>query len=330
MTVRLVPPGGDRRTATGTVGGNDPSTGPARWTCAFVNTMPDGAFEDTERQFLELLDVASGCDTVAVTRYALAGVPRGERVAARIAGQYRPAADMKADPPDLVVLTGANPVEDHLTDEPYWAELADLLTWSSTQVSSVLLSCLSAHAGLAVFDGVERGRLAAKCTGVFPQDVGAGHPLVDGLAGPVVLPHSRLNDVPEAVVTGAGYRVALRNRGGGWSVADRTVGRARVVLVQGHPEYDPASLLREYQRDARRYVTGERDDLPRLPEHCTTGVDWDRLCALQQRLVDGARDPDLVESFPFDEVGARASWPWREPATKLYANWLAGVPQRSE
>jgi homoserine O-succinyltransferase len=292
--------------------------------------MPDGAFEDTERQFLELLDAASGCETVAVTRYALAGVPRGERIEARIAEQYRPVADMKTDPPDLLVLTGANPVEDHLTDEPHWAELADLLTWSTTSVSSVLLSCLSAHAGLAVFDGVDRGRLDAKCTGVFLQEVVAGHPLVDGLTGPVVLPHSRLNDIPEATVVGAGYRVALRNRDGGWSVADRTVGRARVVLVQGHPEYDPSSLLREYQRDARRYVTGERDDLPRLPEQCTTGVDWDRLRTLQQRLVDGERRPDLVESFPFDEVGARASWPWRTPATKLYANWLAGVPQRSE
>ena len=322
MTVRLRQPDGDGRAG--------PDDGPTRWTCAFVNTMPDGAFEDTERQFVELLDAASGSDTVAVTRHALAGVPRGERTSARIAEHYRPVDDLHHAPPDLLVLTGANPVAERLEDEPFWHELAALLTWSTTEVSSVLASCLSAHAGLAVFDGVARGRLDAKCTGVFPQEVVHDHPLVDGLATPVVLPHSRLTDVPETTVPGAGYRVALRNQGGGWSVADRTVGRTQVVLVQGHPEYDPSSLLREYQRDARRYVTGERDQLPSLPEQCTTGADWDQLRVLQQRLVDGERHPDLVESFPFDQVGARASWPWRMAATKLYANWLAGVPGRSE
>ena len=45
--------------------------------CAFVNNMPDGAFEATERQFLDLLDAGSGCETIEVSRHTMAGVPRG-------------------------------------------------------------------------------------------------------------------------------------------------------------------------------------------------------------------------------------------------------------
>ena len=66
-------------------------TGPARWTCAFVNNMPDGAFDATERQFLDLLDAGSGAEAVEVRRYTMAGVPRGERTAARIAERVRAA-----------------------------------------------------------------------------------------------------------------------------------------------------------------------------------------------------------------------------------------------
>ena len=38
----------------------------ARLSCAFVNNMPDGAFDATERQFLDLLGAGSGTDVVEV------------------------------------------------------------------------------------------------------------------------------------------------------------------------------------------------------------------------------------------------------------------------
>ena len=74
---------------------------------------------------------------------------------------------------------------------------------------AMVLSCLSAHAALAVFDGVERTTLPVKCTGVFAQEADPTHPLAAGFDGPVVLPHSRLNAVPVEAVTAAGYAVAL-------------------------------------------------------------------------------------------------------------------------
>jgi hypothetical protein len=50
---------------------------------------------------------------------------------------------------------------------------------------------------------------------------------------------------------------------------------------------------------------------------------------LQRRIAAGERNPALITDFPFDEVGARATKPWATAAIQIYANWLAGVPARS-
>jgi homoserine O-succinyltransferase/O-acetyltransferase len=303
--------------------------GSAPRTCALVNNMPDAAFGATERQFVGLLDAGSGGETVVLTRHTMAGVPRGERIRARIAAEYRPLEDIFSDPPDLLVVTGSNPIESRIEDEPYWSDLHGLLKWGSENVPAMVLSCLSAHAALAVFDGIERTTLPVKCTGVFAQEADPTHPLTAGLSQscrpsdkPLVLPHSRLNAVRVETVAAAGYAVALGSEEVGWSVITRTVGSSEVVLVQAHPEYDPSSLVREYARDVRRYADRERDELPCLPGDCVAGPDWDELRRLHERVVRGERDPALVAAFPFDDVGARAPWPWRDAALLLYANLL--------
>jgi homoserine O-succinyltransferase/O-acetyltransferase len=304
---------------------------PPRWVCGFVNNMPDAAFEATERQFLGLLEAGSGCDVVEVRRYTMPGVPRGEETAARIAAEYLPYETIQATPLDLLVVTGANPLARCLQDEPFWEDLAALLSWGTVHARSMLLSCLSAHAALEEIDGLERTTLDSKCTGVFAQRP-PSHPLVEGLDSPLVLPHSRLNAIETERVQAAGYEVVLECQAGGWSVATKDVSEegCRIILVQGHPEYDPSSLLREYHRDARRYVLGERDDVPCLPLDCVAPDDWEKLQRLHERIAGGEREPALIETFPFAELGARAEWPWRDAATRLYTNWMAGVSRRPE
>jgi homoserine O-succinyltransferase/O-acetyltransferase len=299
-------------------------------TCGFVNNMPDGAFDATERQFLRLLEAGSGSELIDVRRYTVAGVPRGKTVAAKIAEHYAPAAAIRHEPPDLLIVTGSNPVEARLEDEPYWTDLVDLLTWGSQEVPSMFLSCLSAHAALTIFDGIERGRLASKCTGVFTQHANVMHPLTAGLDPEVVLPHSRTSAVPEVTLRLAGYDIAIHSEAVGWSVATKDVGASKVVLVQGHPEYDPSSLLREYHRDARRYTHFEKDELPCLPLHCVAAEDWDALQDLHHAITGNQRDPAVLEAYPFEDVGARAPWPWDHVATTLYANWLSVLTKRSD
>jgi homoserine O-succinyltransferase len=113
-------------------------------------------------------------------------------------------------------------------------------------------------------------------------------------------------------------------------VATRQVGVAQVVLVQGHPEYDPSSLLREYHRDVRRYAQHEREELPVLPLDCVGPEDWGELEHLHEVVTGGQRDPELVAAYPFDKVGARAPWSWHGTAQRLYANWVNGFSKRSD
>ena len=192
----------------------------------------------------------------------------------------------------------------------------------------MLLSCLSAHAALAVFDGIERLPLATKCTGVFAQQTDPGSPLAEGLGRSIPLPHSRRNNVPIATMRAAGYDLPLYSGEAGWSVATRTVRRSAVVLMQAHPEYGATSLLREYQRDARRYRArgAGRAAGPPPAVRCApaTGVtSW----SCSDGSSDGERRPGVSSSPSRSEpLGTGLHGRGGERANRLYANWLATAP----
>src|ERR1700742_4264285 len=112
----------------------------AGWRVALVNKMPDAAFGANERQFVRLLDAGSGFRKITMARHTMAGVPRGERVRDRIAAGYRPLDDILSDPPDLLVVTGSNPIESRIEDETYWSNLHGLLKLSIENVQPMGLS----------------------------------------------------------------------------------------------------------------------------------------------------------------------------------------------
>ena len=68
------------------------------------------------------------------------------------------------------------------------------------------------------------------------------------------------------------------------------------VFIQGHPEYDGDSLLREYKRDVRRYVTGERNEFPMAPKHYFTADTEAALHRLRQDALRGQREGSRVGS----------------------------------
>ncbi|MCU1495370.1 MAG: homoserine O-succinyltransferase [Acidimicrobiaceae bacterium] len=298
-------------------------------TCAFVNDMPDGAFLHTERQFVDLLGAGSGSIAIELRSYTLPGVLRGREIAEHVARLCFPLEDLWASSPDIVIVTGSEPLTATLAAEAYWGDLVHLLEWSTATSSSVVLSCLAAHAALLQFDGIDRTRLAAKLTGVFDQQVRAKHYLTTDLPSSIVLPHSRLNDVPRALVEGVGYEVLIGSEECGWSVAHRLRGHCELVLIQGHPEYEASSLLREYRRDTERYLRGERRDQPALPVGCVASADEDMIASFHGRVVSGELDPLLMGALPFHELAARVGWPWRTAATKLYGNWITEAFQKS-
>jgi hypothetical protein len=186
---------------SGTSGPAGPGTGraavvvPRTLRLAFVNSMPDGAFEETERQFEGLLGAASANQAVTFDRYTLPGIVRGPGIQALISHGYKPIEHLYANPPDAVIVTGAEPKQPELTEELFWPSMEGLLRWLSAAVPSALVSCMSAHAAMWAFHRVPRRMLLDKCSGVFEQFIDHSHPLMSGV-GETVWPHSRFNDIP--------------------------------------------------------------------------------------------------------------------------------------
>ncbi len=295
-------------------------------TCALVNNLPDGAFVTSERQFVDLLHAGRPPGTtVEVHCHTLPSDARAAHVARHIEACYTPLDQLRWERPDVIIITGSEPRTSDLAAERYFAELISVVEWAVANTRSVLLSCLAAHAALLAFDGLERHRLAVKCSGVFDHEVRTGHALTTALVAPVALPHSRVNDLTPAEVAGAGYDVVMMSEEVGWGVITRRVGACLMVLVQGHPEYDPTTLLREYRRDAARYVSGVRTEQPCLPWRCVAPEDRQALADFHLRLISEPTHPSSLSGLPFEAVARRAPWPWRAAAIRLYTNWLAEV-----
>jgi homoserine O-succinyltransferase len=289
--------------------------------CALVNNMPDAALVQTERQFLDLVAVGAGTGPVEVHRYSLSGVARGRRAAAHLQAGYRPLDELWTTEPDILIVTGSEPLADALVDEPYWAEFVEILAWASARPISVLLSCLAAHAALLALDGLPRSLLPGKCSGVFSHEIAVESRLTEGMDRPALMPHSRLNDVPTRAVAASGWDLVMTSPIG-WGAITARRAKAEFLLLQGHPEYSPGQLLREYRRDVVRYLGGERSSPPPVPAGSVAVADEDALARFHRTVVAGHTS---IDAFPFDRVGARAPGAWRGAAQSLYVNWIAGI-----
>jgi homoserine O-succinyltransferase/O-acetyltransferase len=295
-------------------------------TVALVNNMPDSAFVDTENQF-QTAAFAADTDDIEFELYTIKEIPRSEKIAAVIASRYRGLDELWTRPPDALIVTGTEPTQPQLRFEPHWPYLARLLEWAADNVRTTLLSCLSSHASILLFDGIERVPRPVKCSGVFEGVVeDSFDPLASGLPEVVPVPHSRLNDVPESALVDAGYRIVVGSGSShaGWSVAAREQGDSLFVLCQGHPEYGTLSLLREYRRDVRRALFGRGAvPYPRLPERYLAREAVERMTDFAARAQRRWADPrELWASFPYDEVAATVKNTWAAASATLYANWV--------
>jgi homoserine O-succinyltransferase len=156
----------------------------------------------------------------------------------------------------------------------------------------------------------------------------ADHPLLAGAPARTLVPHSRWNDVPADAVVDAGYTVLTRSSEMG---ADMFVkeGRSLFVLLQGHPEYDPTTLLREYRRDVGRYLRRESEGYPALPR-CYLDAASERSLESFRRRALTARNPELLEGFPAASIVERFANSLHASALRLYRNWLSGLAANRE
>jgi homoserine O-succinyltransferase/O-acetyltransferase len=286
-----------------------------------VNNMPDSALEATEAQFARLLREASGPLSLELRVAYLPEVPRGPEAQEFIRGRYWHIDELTSGRPDALIVTGLEPKAARLIDEPYWQRLADLLTWAEAHTASSIWSCLAAHAAAQQLDGIMRRRLPEKRFGVFEHELLDGHPLLAGVASPLALPHSRWNELPVEELRAAGYTLLS------WAPetgADIFLKRTQSLLVflQGHPEYEPTTLLKEYRRDVGRYLRGQQEHYPLKPRGYFSAAAAAQLEAFE-RQARARRAEEALANFPTLEPGDYRGDRWGGAAAQFYRNWLS-------
>ncbi|HXW93195.1 MAG TPA: homoserine O-succinyltransferase [Terriglobales bacterium] len=293
---------------------------------ALVNNMPDPALEDTEMQFFGLLDAASGELPLFLKLYSLAGIARSDRVQPHLQRCYFGMDDLRNDHFDAAIITGTEPRQPDLQQEPYWAELVGVLEWAEGNTISTVLSCLAAHAGVLYSDGIERHRLPDKRFGVFDSRKVREHPLTAQIASPVRFPHSRWNEVRADELDRRGYAVLTESERAGVDVFVKHKGKSLFVHFQGHPEYGAQTLQKEYRRDIKRFLRGERETYPSLPEGYFDPAATEALADFEKRALSDRRE-EVMEHFPASAQGLFES-PWTSSAVGLYGNWLRYIASR--
>jgi len=289
-------------------------------TIGFINNMPDSALEATERQFIGLVRSAASRTVVRVKLYTIPDVPRGEAAWRTLDGRYQDIAELWNASLDGLIVTGTEPRSRDLKDEPYWATLARVVDWARDHTGSTVWSCLAAHAAVLHADGIERVPLAEKAYGVFDCEAVASHPMTSDAAQGLRVPHSRLNGLPERALAASGYRILTRSAAVGVDMFVRQEKNFQLFL-QGHPEYEASTLLREHRRDVARFLRGERESYPLLPQGYFDADATAVAVSFQQRaMID--RNEDLVADFPMRELESRLESPWRRCAVGIYEKWL--------
>ncbi|HLH88897.1 MAG TPA: homoserine O-succinyltransferase [Xanthobacteraceae bacterium] len=295
-----------------------------------VNNMPDTALKSTEAQFAALLTAAAGDLAVRLRLFTLPLVPRSERGAQHLGESYLGLRDFWDSWLDALIVTGTEPRAAALADEPYWPALSEVIEWAEEHTISTVWSCLAAHAAVFHLDGIARQPLADKRFGVFScdksNDSAGDHPLIRDLASPFPVPHSRWNELREDDLRAGGYEILTRSAAAGVDMFARQ-GRSLFVFFQGHPEYDPMSLLGEYRRDLGRYLRRERATCPPLPHGYFDAATSVLLTEFAARAQADRRE-ELLAEFPLAAAEGGVRVGWRDGAAQVYRNWLTFIAAR--
>ena len=288
---------------------------------ALINNMPDAALEDTEVQFFDLLDAAAGDIPVSLKLYSLPHLPRSDAGQQHLRDFYFDLEDLLNSRFDGVIMTGTEPRQPNLRDEPYWPALTAVLDWAEHSTASTILSCLAAHAGVLYSDNIARQRLPDKQFGVFEYKNLRDHLLTEGVGNQMQIPHSRWNEVRADELTSSGYEVLTQSTEAGVDLFVKKKKDSLFVHFQGHPEYGTRTLLKEYRRDIRRFLRRERETYPTMPHKYFDAAASELLSDFRKSVLSDPRE-ELIASFPETAVADAVHGIWQPSAAMVYRNWL--------
>ena len=293
----------------------------------FLNMMPDSAFRVTELQFMRMVGSCNQIAQFFVYPFTIPGLPRSPEIQDYIDHYYSSFDLLKQDGLDALIITGANVANPSLDQEPFWEPLQDIISWATEHVTSVLSSCLATHAIVKVLHRIERRPLPRKRWGVYNHRVArTDHPLLLDINTRFDVPHSRNNDISQAQLEAAGFTILVYSEEGGVHMAV-SPDLLRFVFLQGHPEYDRISLLKEYKREVLRFIEGDREDYPPHPDNYfskeAAGI-ADRYHGIVLSALEYGHP---IPEFPEQEIEPILDNTWRDTGRAVFNNWLGLVYQ---
>lgn len=289
-----------------------------------LNMMPDAALTATERQFFRLVGESNQIAQFYMHPFTLPELPRSTKTQAHIDKFYKSFEQIKLQGLDALIITGANVTQPNLEKELFWQPLIEVIDWAYEHVPSTVCSCLATHAVMQFRYQQTRSRLPAKKWGVFPHRVvDRTHPLVTGVNTLFDVPHSRFNQITRQQFENAGLHVLVESDEAGVHLAV-SEDKFRLVFLQGHPEYDMISLLKEYKREVLRFIQNERNDYPPFPDFYFN--------AQTRAIFNEYRDkvlanPKTAPEFPEDLVINYLNNTWHDTAEAVINNWIGKVYQ---
>jgi homoserine O-succinyltransferase len=98
-------------------------------------------------------------------------------------------------------------------------------------------------------------------------------------------------------------------------------GQSPFVFLQGHPEYEADTLLRQYCREVGRFLRGQVPEYPQSPVgYFDAGTE--RAFRMLSLRASSTPQAQLVSACAEIAAAARPEAPWRAPSVTLVRNWL--------
>ena len=289
---------------------------------AVINNMPDAALRATERHFCQLLGAAAHGMNVDLRFYSLPEIARAAPERDHIAQHYDTLDELLQNPPDGLIVTGAEPKFPCISQEAFWPSLCRIVDWVEDNAIPAVWSCLAAHAAIQYGDGIKRQRLGAKLSGVFACDITRKpHQILHAMPPVWRVPHSRLHGLRRRDLEANGYTILSQSRETGVDMFMRR-STALQLFLQGHPEYDPATLLLEYRRDLMRARPGDANAAPAMPHGLWSRSDQSHKFSEPDALVRQTGDEILVAKITAILKHSPPDNHWSTPARRLFGNWL--------
>ncbi len=280
-----------------------------------LNLMPDAALEATERQFIRLL-ASDNKTLVHVYPTTVDSESRSDYSKKYIDQHYNSIKDFVRRDYDGLIISGANPSQPDMTQESFWEPLIEVIEWAEQNTNSILCSCLATHALMKAKFNINRSLRKAKSWGVFSHRIlQSEHPLMENITDGFSGPHSHYYYISIEEIEQTNLKILAANDHAGFFLL--ATEDSNLILFQGHPEYDDKSLLKEYEREIKNYLSDQRPDYPEVPENYFSDLTVNRLNEEKKNILSN-KQFDSFDNNVLKGIDLR----WIETGMTLYKNWL--------